>query len=285
MSKIILSEGLKKEKPMNKIRNILIGLGTIGVALLFMQAWSITDLSNTITEQEAKIIELDAAVNKAEIDLQTLRDALATTTNEKEILEEKYNDALLTIQQNNEVIFVLTNKINTMNEMSAEIGGDWTIGEKVPIPTLSTVRKQCTDYRHYNIAGSPHNRLQQAAWTDSIGCRRFNNDYIVALGTFYTEKIGDRFEITLANGNVFTVIFGDSKADKDTDATHMYAPCPLYGTDELGANLLEFIIDEDVMTRECYEYGGVDYYEEFRSDIVKMVYLGRDNSADWDTWR
>lgn len=246
---------------------------------------ALSDLSKKIEEKDEMIISLQADVNKAEIDLQTLRDTLATTTNEKEMLEEKYNDALLTIQQNNEVIFVLTNKINTMNEMSAEIGGNWTIGEEVPIPTLSTVRKQCTDYRHYNIAGSPHNRLQQSAWTDNIGCRRFNNDYIVALGTFYTEKIGDRFEITLANGNVFTIIFGDSKADKDTDATHMYAPCPLYGTDEPGANLLEFIIDEDIMTKECYRYGGIDYYEEFRSDVVKMVYLGRDNSADWDTWR
>lgn len=265
------------------MKNFVRWFSLIVAVLLIVNSVALGNLSKEIEEKDKMIVSLEADVNKAEIDLEGMRDALATANKEKEELTKKYDDALLTIQNNNEVIFTLTNKINTLNEMYA--GGTWDIGQNVPIPTLSTVRKQCTDYRHYNIAGSPHNRLQQAAWTDSIGCRRFNNDYIVALGTFYTEKIGDRFEITLANGNVFTVIFGDSKADKDTDSTHMYAPCPLYGTDEPGANLLEFIIDEDIMAKECYEYGGIDYYEDFRSDVVKMVYLGRDNSADWDAWR
>lgn len=271
------------------MKNFISWFLLIVAILLMINSIFLDILNKDIKEKDEIIISLEAETDKAEIDLENMRDALAIANKEKEELAKKYDDALLTIQENNEVILTLTDKINTLEEEKKEeelpMNGTWTIGQSVPIPTLSTVRKQGTDYRRYNIAGSPHNRLQQVAWTDSIGCRRFNNDYIVALGSFYTEKIGDRFEITLANGNIFTIILGDGKDDRDTDPTHMYAPCPLYGTDEPGANLLEFIIDTDVMTRECYKYGGIDYYEEFRSDIVKMVYLGRDNSADWDTWR
>lgn len=266
------------------MKNFIKWFSLIVALVLIVNTVVLGSLSKRIEEKDEIIISLQADVNKAEIDLQTLRDALATTTNEKEMLEKKYNDALFTIQQNNEVILNLTNKNKELESEKSD--RNWEIGERVPLPSLSTVRKLTTDYRFYNIPGSPHNRLQKAAWTDEIGCRRYNEDYIVGLGTFYTETIGDRFEITLANGKVFTVILGDGKADVDTDAeTHMYTPCPQYGTDELGANLLEFIIDQEVMTKECYEYGGIDYYEEFRSDIVKMIYLGRDNSADWDTWR
>lgn len=160
----------------------------------------------------------------------------------------------------------------------------WAIGEEVPLPSLSTVRKVCMDYRSCNIAGSPHYRIQQYAWTDEIGCRRFDEDYIVALGTFYTDKIGERFEITLENGYTFTVIVGDIKADKDTDENNMFAYCPQYGTSELGANVLEFIVELDSLSTACYRYGGVDYYDCFRSDISKMVYLGRDTTDDWDLW-
>lgn len=230
-------------------------------------------------EKEAIIIEYDTYKNKAEIDLQTMRDALAEAADEKEMLTKERDNALLTIQNNNEVIFTLTNKNNTLIA-----GGTWEIGQDVPLPTLSTERKVCTDYRCYNLSGTPHNRLQGVAWTDDIGCRRFNNDYIVALGSFYSTKIGDRFEVTLDTGKIFTIILGDGKADCDTDETNMFTYCPMYGTDELGANLLEFIINSDVMAKECYEYGGIDYYKEFKGNVIRMTYLGRDTSDDWDTY-
>ena len=33
-----------------------------------------------------------------------------------------------------------------------------------------------------------------------------------------------------------------------------------------------------------WEYEILPYIDEFKGNIVKMVYLGRDNSADWDTY-
>lgn len=159
----------------------------------------------------------------------------------------------------------------------------WGIGESVPLPSLPTNIKSYTDYHFYNVDGTPHKRLQQVAWTDDYGCRRYNNDYIVALGSFYSVDIGDRFEVTLDSGNVFTIILGDGKADVDTDPTNMYAPCVNYEGEQC-ANVIEFIIDKNVVSIEAYRYGSMDYYDLFKGNIIKMVYLGRDTSADWDTY-
>ena len=147
----------------------------------------------------------------------------------------------------------------------------WAIGEEVPLPDLPTYRYLCTDYRHYNLPNTPHYRMQQMAWTDEIGCRRFNDDYIVGLGTGYSQDIGDRFAIELENGFRFTIIMGDGKADRDTDAeTHRYTPCKDYAGNDC-ANVLEFIIDDQVMEKEAYQFGSISYYERFKSNIKNIT--------------
>lgn len=162
-------------------------------------------------------------------------------------------------------------------------GTKFEVGEVVPLPSLPTHIKSCTDYRCYNLWYTPHYRLQQAAYTDSDGLRRFNEDYIVAMGAFYSVDIGDRFKITLDTGKEFIVILGDGKAPIDCDPTNMYAPCNGYDGKEC-ANVLEFIMDKEVISKEVYAYGSIDCLDKFAGNIVKMEYLGRDNSADWDTY-
>lgn len=161
--------------------------------------------------------------------------------------------------------------------------GKWEINETVPLPPLPTDFKACTDYRCYNIEGTPHNRMQQACYTDELGCRRFNTDYCVALGSFYSDRIGDRFEITLDTGVTFNVITADMKADAHTDANNMYHPCVNYNG-ENAANVLEFIVDTDILSKKAYLYGSLDYYDYFKGNIIKMVYLGRDTLEDWDVY-
>lgn len=159
----------------------------------------------------------------------------------------------------------------------------FAVGETVPIPTLPTHVKLCTDYRCYNLWYTPHYRLQQAAYTDENGLRRYGEDYIVGLGKFYSESIGDRFKVTLDTGNEFTIILGDGKAPCDCDDNNMYTPCKNYSGEDC-ANVLEFIMDSDAMADAVYAYGSIDCLDEFKGNIVKMEYLGRDNSADWDTY-
>lgn len=176
-----------------------------------------------------------------------------------------------------------TEDITTITQPQSEITSGKTIGENVLLPDLPTDRKVCTDYRVYNIPGTPHNRMQQLAWTDEYGCRRYEEHYIVGLGSAYADRIGEVFEVELETGVTFSVISGDMKADFHTDSTNRYAPINNYdGLDS--ANILEFVIDREVFDPEAYRWGGVDYYEKFKGDIIRMTYLGRDASADWDTY-
>lgn len=151
------------------------------------------------------------------------------------------------------------------------------------LPSISTKVKLFTDYRVYNLWYTPHYRLQQAAWTDEQGLRRFKNDYIVALGSYYSTDIGDRFEITLDSGRMFTVIMGDGKWDADCDERKMYTPCIDYGG-EPAANVLEFVVDKNILDDEVYKYGSLERLNGFEGNITKMEYLGRDNSQDWDLY-
>ena len=191
-----------------------------------------------------------------------------------EIIDEYISETTITKEEFNQA--ETENQVTTSKNI-------WEIGESVPLPSLPTNIKSYTDYRVYNVEGTPHKRLQQAAWTDEHGCRRYNDDYIVALGSFYSTDIGDRFEVTLDTGRVFTIILGDGKADCDTDVTNMYAPCINYDG-EMCANVIEFIIDKYVVDSEMYSYGSLDYHSEFKGNVIKMVYLGRDSSGDWSTY-
>lgn len=169
------------------------------------------------------------------------------------------------------------------NTIAANKTQNKSIGEEVALPLLSTEPKLFTDYRSYNLWYTPHYRLQQAAYTDNDGLRRFGDDYIVGLGKYYSESVGDRFQVVLDTGIEFTIIFGDGKAPCDCDENNMYTPCVNYDGENC-ANILEFIVDTDAMPSKVYAYGSIDCLDKFKGNIVKMVYLGRDNSADWDTY-
>lgn len=195
---------------------------------------------------------------------------------------ENTNDTVLNITADiNENITLNKNTDSVTNTIEAS--SQWEIGEEVPLPNIPTNMKFCTDYRWYGIEGTPHKRLQEVSYTDELGCRKYNNDYCVALGSFYSNRIGDRFEVTLDTGVTFTVITADMKADIHTDSTNRYAPCVNYEGQEC-ANVLEFIIDKNVVSNEMYAYGSLDYYDYFKGNVVKMTYLGRDRSQDWDIY-
>lgn len=204
---------------------------------------------------------------------------------------QKYNEQLTNLENNitiktEEIVndLTITSSLNeTVTLFIPDSPAQWDVGEDVPLPNIPSDMKLCTDYRCYNINGTPHKRLQEVSYTDGLGCRRYNDDYCVALGSFYSNRIGDRFEVTLDTGITFTIITADMKADIHTDESNRYHPCMNYD-DEDCANVLEFIIDTDVLPNEVYAYGSLSYYDYFKGDVIKMTYLGRDASGDWDTY-
>jgi len=70
------------------------------------------------------------------------------------------------------------------------------------------------------------------AKTDKNGFRKIGGYYCVALGSYYSDRIGTRFRITFANGDKIRAVLGDQKSDKHTDKKHQYSG---------RGNILEFI--------------------------------------------
>lgn len=185
---------------------------------------------------------------------------------------------------------ITTTAVSTTVEVTTEATTELVI-ELIPpaksevkyLPDIDLSVKTFTDYRVYNVSGTPHKRLQQACWTDINGFRRFNDDYVVALGSYYTVDIGDRFRVKLETGAEFTVILGDGKDDRDTDSNNQYAPCINYDGEHVG-NLLEFIVDADVLPFEVYAYGDVSKFAFMKGTVVELEYIGHDDSNDWYTY-
>ena len=142
--------------------------------------------------------------------------------------------------------------------------------ETLDIPTCNTEFKTYMDYRCITDKTSAQYELQQFAWTDEDGFRRIGDDYIVAMGTYYAENVGDRFKITLDTDNEITVIIGDIKQDVHTDYFNQYTP--IY--DENGiffsGNVLEFIVDIDVLPKKPRRLGTVSYFDNLKGNIKSI---------------
>lgn len=141
--------------------------------------------------------------------------------------------------------------------------------ESYEVPNIDTGFKAYMDYRTITDTTTPQWDLQQIAVTDEYGLRKVNDDFCVAVGSYYSSTIGDRFKVILDNGNEFTVIVAELKQDRHTNSTNQYSP--VYKNGELySANVLEFIVDKNVVHSTALAWGTISYYEEFKGNILSM---------------
>lgn len=117
------------------------------------------------------------------------------------------------------------------------------------LPSADGKFKTYMDYRTITRRDSAQYQLQQLAWTDADGFRRYEQYYLIALGTAYGNTIGQTYEITLSSGRVFLGMLGDVKADEHTDRTHKYI--------EMNGNVVEFIIDRKKMDADVLTGGDI----------------------------
>ena len=125
---------------------------------------------------------------------------------------------------------------------------------------LDTSFKAWMSYKAITNTSSVQYELQQDAWTDDNGLRRYNKDYMVAVGTPY-GNVGDRIKITLDTGEVFNAIIGDSKGDR------YYHSC------SKGANVVEFIVDTKELDNEAKKMGDISYIPFFEGEVIDIQKL------------
>lgn len=141
------------------------------------------------------------------------------------------------------------------SEASSEVLSDTSSAvqeyESMALPDVDTAFKSFMDWRSITLRSSEQYKLQRQAYTDKQGFRRYQGKYMIALGSYYAQYIGQEFRITLSSGVVIDAVVGDFKADKDTDRTHRYCK------DKGIYNVVEFIIDKRVMPLWVRERGDV----------------------------
>lgn len=120
--------------------------------------------------------------------------------------------------------------------------------------------KAYMDYRCITDRSSDQWKMQQKAITYKNGIRMYDGKFMVALGTYFTDRCGKSFRITLDSGISFDVIVGDIKDNRHTDKTHSYT---------LGGNVIEFIVDTRKISRESRIRGDMSF-SGFYGEIVSI---------------
>lgn len=132
------------------------------------------------------------------------------------------------------------------------------------VPKGDTAFKSYMSYRAITNTDSSQYKLQKRCWTDGNGLRRYKTYYVVALGSYYADHIGERFRITTTEGNEFECIVGDFKADRHTDSLHQYTPM------EGRKCVVEFVVDTYILDKTAKKMGDISYIEGFGGDIESI---------------
>lgn len=136
------------------------------------------------------------------------------------------------------------------------------------VPEGKTSFKSYMSWRAITNTRSDQYKLQQECWTDTDGLRRYDEYYVIALGSYYTSNIGDTFKVTLDSGETFKAVVGDFKADRHTDKNNQYTP-----TESCGKCVLEFIVDTGTLDRTARKMGDISYIKGFDGNVEKMEKL------------
>lgn len=126
-------------------------------------------------------------------------------------------------------------------------------------------------YMPYTLFSKKSNQyaLQTICTTDSDGFRRVDDNYVIALGTYFDVVIGQRVDLILENGEVIPCVLGDIKADQDTDQNNLFT--------KANSCMSEFIVDTTALDKTVKKCGDASYLLTEWDSPIKEVRIYDDN--------
>ena len=126
-------------------------------------------------------------------------------------------------------------------------------------------RKTYMDYRKITDTSSEQYKLQQNkdCYTTDTGLRKVNEYYCIAVGTYYSENIGDKLIVHMENGESFKAIVADIKDDKHTDRTNR--------RHRKDGSVIEFIVDTKKLPELVRKMGDISYINEIFEGEIKSI--------------
>lgn len=177
-------------------------------------------------------------------------------------------------------LLAFTLQSNKLTDMPA--AGITALIEDTEIPTIQCVEYTIPEYSgfksfmSYKTFGKRSNqyKLQQLAVTDENGFRRVNDYYVVAVGSFFNARVGQRIDLILENEEVIKCVVGDEKADKDTDISNIFSR---------NNCMSEFVVDLKSLEDTVKNRGDVSFFpnEEWDSPVVKVIVYEEDLEDLW----
>ena len=110
--------------------------------------------------------------------------------------------------------------------------------------------------------------LQKMAQSTKTGFRMVNRRYLVAVGSRFTEEIGQYVTIVLKNGKRIPCIVGDLKADKDTDESNTFTK---------NGCCSEFIVDIRRLGEDLKDGGDISEYKQSWDSPVSAIIVHDQN--------
>ena len=128
-------------------------------------------------------------------------------------------------------------------------------------PTNNSI-KSYMDYKFITSKSSDQYKLQKAlAYTGEYGLRMVNGRYCIAVGSYYTTKIGQYLDIELENGKIIKAILADCKADIHTDEMNQMNP---------NGSVIEFVVETEKLDSFARKMGDISYVNGWDSKVVNI---------------
>ena len=122
--------------------------------------------------------------------------------------------------------------------------------------------KSYMSYKCITNRSSKQYKFQQECYTGNYGIRMKDGRYCIAVGSYYTTKIGKKIDLVMENGAIIKCILADCKANAHTDSTNRQNP---------NGSIAEFIVDMNSLNRTAKRMGDVSYCsEKFKGEIKKI---------------
>ena len=108
-------------------------------------------------------------------------------------------------------------------------------------------------------------RLKKKYHLDKSGVWMVGNRYCIAVGSYYTKKIGVKIDLVLSHNSrkhTLKCITADSKADKDTIKNHRI---------HKDGSVAEFVVNTNSLSKKARLMGDVSYAgKQFKGNIIKI---------------
>jgi len=126
-------------------------------------------------------------------------------------------------------------------------------------------KKTYMDYRKITDTSSEQYKLQQNkdCYTTDTGLRKLNEYYCIAVGTHYSNNIGDKLIVHMENGESFKAIVADIKDDKHTDETNRQHI--------KDGSVIEFVVDTRKLPELVRKMGDISYMNEIFEGEIKSI--------------